>query len=658
MNKLNCINDSQIVYDGKIRFPSLNNKTASIIGVKNDIKPHRILSHMFSRFKWNLSKPKLILSVIGGPRNFKMANSMKKAFKRGLIKASVSTDSWIITDGYSSGVSKLVGEAISENSHNTQVSNLVVIGISNSENVVYKEQLQELKTLDKSFSYDHQDVTKTCNDNYLDSNHTHFILFYGENTKNGNKLRGCLESELRKSETNLNISKKSNDFNLDKSVPMIQICVHGDFDTLCSIRQSLESRVPILVLAGSKGCADLIANALNQIEPNIPELVIESKILDRKIQFYDKMLHDACDCLKTILSFKDLDLINIFRLEDEEDSQDIESAILRAFLDSQKGKHFDNLRLATQWNRIDIAKNNILIGEEEFTSDQLSKLLEIALIDNKPEFVQLFLENGANLNNFLTNGRLYYLYNSESIHEEFKRTPIFYVFRDIFGLKNSNFFISFKKLRTFFKQYIFEDSDFKFFPFDIDLLFETNTDEQQQQLKNHLDETFSKDNKDDLGMSGFDQKWLNKSVEKNLELNLFIWALVFKRIDIAKIFWRIGEYQMANALIAATLYENLSLKLQNNIELKNISNDFLEMALGVLHSLEISSKEDVNFEYLEQNISHYGLDCLKIAVLGNQKKFVASSCVQNLLNEKWYGCVVPNDGIDTLLKVFYILIVW
>ncbi|CAF1130654.1 unnamed protein product, partial [Brachionus calyciflorus] len=204
--------------------------------------------------------------------------------------------------------------------------------------------------------------------------------------------------------------------------------------------------------------------------------------------------------------------------------------------------------------------------------------------------------------------------------------------------------------RTFFKQYIFEDSDFKFFPFDIDLLFETNTDEQQQQLKNHLDETFSKDNKDDLGMSGFDQKWLNKSVEKNLELNLFIWALVFKRIDIAKIFWRIGEYQMANALIAATLYENLSLKLQNNIELRNISNDFLEMALGVLQSLEISSKEDVNFEYLEQNISHYGLDCLKIAVLGNQKKFVASSCVQNLLNEKWYGCVVPNDGIDTLLK--------
>ena len=77
------------------------------------------------------------------------------------------------------------------------------------------------------------------------------------------------------------------------------------------------------------------------------------------------------------------------------------------------------------------------------------------------------------------------------------------------------------------------------------------------------------------------------------------------------------------------------------------------MAIGVLNSLEISSKEYLNFKYLEKEIEIYGLDCLKIANLGKQKRFIASSCVQNLLNEKWNGGVNPQDGLWVSFKVFY-----
>ena len=38
--------------------------------------------------------------------------------------------------------------------------------------------------------------------------------------------------------------------------------------------------------------------------------------------------------------------------------------------------------------------------------------MELALLQNKPEFVELLLENGVNLNSFLKSRRLYYLYNS------------------------------------------------------------------------------------------------------------------------------------------------------------------------------------------------------------------------------------------------------
>jgi hypothetical protein len=54
-------------------------------------------------------------------------------------------------------------------------------------------------------------------------------------------------------------------------------------------------------------------------------------------------------------------------------------------------------------------------GENVLSSEELSKLLEKALIENKPDFVKLLLENGTNLNDFLTYGRLLYLYNSKKV---------------------------------------------------------------------------------------------------------------------------------------------------------------------------------------------------------------------------------------------------
>lgn len=64
---------------------------------------------------------------------------------------------------------------------------------------------------------------------------------------------------------------------------------------------------------------------------------------------------------------------------------------------------------------MDIAKTDIFTGEEEFTDRQKSNLLEMALIHNKPEFVELLLETGVDLKSFLNKRRLYFLYNSQIV---------------------------------------------------------------------------------------------------------------------------------------------------------------------------------------------------------------------------------------------------
>ena len=83
---------------------------------------------------------------------------------------------------------------------------------------------------------------------------------------------------------------------------------------------------------------------------------------------------------------------------------------------ARKNKYYENLKLALQWNRDDIAKTDIFTGEEDFKPYQLSNLMEMALIQNKPKFVELLLENGLNLKSFLTVKRLYFLYNSHKVN--------------------------------------------------------------------------------------------------------------------------------------------------------------------------------------------------------------------------------------------------
>ncbi len=126
----------------------------------------------------------------------------------------------------------------------------------------------------------------------------------------------------------------------------------------------------------------------------------------------------AVSQLIKIIKRKYDNLITVFSLDmsgDDSAGPDIEMAILKAFLNSQKVKYYDNLVLATYWNRIDIARNDIFNGDEVFKANELENLLELALVLNKPDFVELILESNLNIFQFLTYKRLYFLYNSELV---------------------------------------------------------------------------------------------------------------------------------------------------------------------------------------------------------------------------------------------------
>jgi len=326
----------------------------------------------------------------------------------------------------------------------------------------------------------------------LDPNHNNFILVDdGSVNQFGKeiKFRANLEAELRKGRSHAYYKTKfhesggalsrtsstktdashATDEGDEEHVPMVLIVVQGGPNTLETVVESLQQKVPVLILADSKGCADLISNACwqNSTDVEILQSLIESSRMFEKMQGSAKQekVSKAVEQLRFIVEKKADNLINIFRIDSEEGSQTIELAILRAFLNSRQKQYYENLKLSLQWNRVDIAKSEIFTGEEEFTDSQRTHLLEMALVNDKPEFVELMLETGINLKTFLSKRRLYYLYNSQIVRDSERKSPLLQLMKK---KHYTNSYITFKGLTKFLKEYLFEDFKPAFLPSDAD----------------------------------------------------------------------------------------------------------------------------------------------------------------------------------------------
>uniref|UniRef100_A0A3B3XCU5 TRPM SLOG domain-containing protein n=1 Tax=Poecilia mexicana TaxID=48701 RepID=A0A3B3XCU5_9TELE len=81
--------------------------------------------------QWELSPPKLVISVTGGAKNFYLKSHLKKVFYRGLMKIAQTTGAWLITGGTNVGVMRHVGQAVRDYTlSNTKQKEVVAIGVA------------------------------------------------------------------------------------------------------------------------------------------------------------------------------------------------------------------------------------------------------------------------------------------------------------------------------------------------------------------------------------------------------------------------------------------------------------------------------------------------------------------------------------------------
>ncbi|CAH7333830.1 Trpm1 [Phodopus roborovskii] len=682
------------------------------IRVSYDTKPDALLHLMVK--DWQLELPKLLISVHGGLQSFEMQPKLKQVFGKGLIKAAMTTGAWIFTGGVSTGIVSHVGDALKDHSSKSR-GRLCAIGIApwgmveNKEDLVGKDVTRVYQTMSNPLS----------KLSVLNNSHTHFIL-----ADNGTLGKYGAEVKLRR-QLEKHISLQKINTRLGQGVPVVGLMVEGGPNVVSIVLEYLreDPPVPVVVCDGSGRASDILSFAHKYCEEGgfINESLRDQLLvtIQKTFNYSKSQSHQLFAIIMECMKKKEL--VTVFRMGSE-GQQDVEMAILTALLKGTNASAPDQLSLALAWNRVDIARSQIFIFgphwpplgslappvdtkvtekekkpptattkgrgkgkgkkkgkvkeevEEETDPRKIELLnwvnaLEQAMLDalvlDRVDFVKLLIENGVNMQHFLTIPRLEELYNTRLGPPN----TLHLLVRDV---KKSNL-----------------PPDYHISLIDIGLVLEylmggayrcNYTRKSFRTLYNNL---FGPKRPKALKLLGMEddeppakgKKKKKKKKEEEIDIDvddpavsrfqypfheLMVWAVLMKRQKMAVFLWQRGEESMAKALVACKLYkamahESSESELVDDIsqDLDNNSKDFGQLAVELLDQ-SYKHDEQVAMKLLTYELKNWSNStCLKLAVAAKHRDFIAHTCSQMLLTDMWMGRLRmrKNPGLKVIMGI-------
>ncbi|NXL91702.1 TRPM5 protein, partial [Alectura lathami] len=626
---------------GEIDFTASGKKRGKFIKVPCTIHPGIIFEVMLN--KWKLPAPNLVVSLAGEEENFQMKPWLRDTLKKGLIKAAQSTDAWIFTSALRIGTTRLLAQAVRDHAlaNTSSKVRVIAIGIASLEKIHHREILDNTKG--ESLVHYESDDNAQGPLYSLDHNHSHFILVdhvTPDEPDETTKLQLTLEKHISEQRTGYGGTGSI-------EIPVLCFLVNGRPGTLERICISLENSAPWLILAGSGGTADILAAFMNEpqlIKPEAVEKQFKEKFPAESFLWKDILQWTAT--IQNIISHQHLLTLHNF----EHDDSELDTVILKALV---KGFHFqcrvvlqdaqeylDELKLAVAWNRVDIAKSEIFNGDVEWKSCDLEEVMMDALVNDKPEFVKLFIDNGANISEFLTYSRLQRLYCSISQkcllyellmkkHEESKLT--------LSGLsgqqqKETRPLFTLSEVSRVLKDFLHDAC--KGFYQDARHGGKKRSDKMNtRQLPEPLD--------------------MNQKSEKPWR-DLFVWAVLQNRHKMANYFWAMGQEGVASALAACKILREMS-RLETKTEVARIMKEAKYEQLAVeLFSECYRNNEERAFALLVRKNQYWSkTTCLHLATEADAKSFFAHDGVQAFLTKIWWGDMSTSTQILKLICGFW-----
>ncbi|KAL3875817.1 hypothetical protein ACJMK2_033732 [Sinanodonta woodiana] len=670
---------------GEIKFEGFGNETANSPYIRVD--PETDLESLWTIMTkhWKLPIPKLLISVTGGAKRFNLSPKHQLIFKRGLMNAATTTGAWIITGGMGAGVMKFVGEAIRDHILTKGISdkNIVALGIATWGCVANRESLDG--EMDRGLwpaVYSSEDLVE-IKEVPLDHNHTHFILVddgsinkYGVEIELGARLEKFISKKI---DTGVAEAQSVD-------LPVVKIVVEGGVNTMKTVSKSVMEDIPVLALQGSGRAADFIAfgyqlskvkddeeksrfpaNFDNELKEKAGN-VFEWKTKDSN---KDEQVEECVRQLKDILTNK-RKMINVFNLN-EADTKDIDKAILYALLKANRSNASAQLALALAWNRPDIARNEIFkpSNREQWKNIPLYDAMFTALVQDRVDFVQLFLDCGVSFSKFLSIETLWNLYACALLDSSDSSTLL--IAQLMMYLQQSwtaylccrqpeNFGSKQDLLNSVGKiiVHLLGDESMNLYS---DQMFIVNckkpehkwlpgnhgqihADGNQKQLLSHHSS---------VGPGKTNKRKRFKYDLEHPEKDLFIWAILFNRREMAKMFWKISRNQIGGALVACALLKNLAIKADNDeelelsVSLQEHSVMYEDLATSVLAECYRKNKQ-LAHQLVVRRLNMYGKTTLFTLADANElMKFMGHTCCQTKLNLIWKGRMAQYTQIWKIL---------
>ncbi|XP_037331641.2 transient receptor potential cation channel subfamily M member 4a [Pungitius pungitius] len=661
---------------GEVEFAGAGRKHSHFVRLSCDTSPETVYSLMTNN--WGLPLPNLVVSVVGGEDQKKVKTWVRDVLRNGLVRAAQSTGAWILTGGLKEGLARCVGEAVRHHGAAAPAiskNKVIAVGLAPWGLVNNREQLVNAQGSFPARYYVQNTARDSC---CLDSNCQVFLLVDdGTIGRRGGETAFCgrLEDHISHQRTGIWGSGSI-------EIPVLCMLISGDAKMLERLDVSLGKATPWLVLAGSGSAADFISELLDGLssvsltstsppaEGGAEGLTgsLRDMVRDKVKRYFpaEAELEKLVDSALSI--YRKREFISVFHGE-QEGSDDFDIVLLKALVraskqvSSEPNECTDELKLAVAWNRVDIAKTELFNGGIQWKYEDLEDSMTDALINNKPQFVRLFCENGLNILDYLTYRRLEGLYRSLS------DSSLAYVLLQRRLSERLGLAGSLPNLHAPQTAHLKSRKSGRTGPASAK---ELNLFEVSRLLWDLLGDVCQHFYYVPLGLNPSTNtrkalKQVNKMLQGECKYRdqccvspwaaLFIWAVLQNRREMAVYFWEMAGESVLSALGGCKMLRELS-KLESETDsklaMKELAQTFEDLAHDVFAECYQSSESRSFTLLIRKSPVWGGATCLQMATAADARLFFSHDGVQSLLSQIWWGDMERSTEVWKLVLTFFL----
>uniref|UniRef100_A0A8C8D6P1 Transient receptor potential cation channel, subfamily M, member 4a n=1 Tax=Oncorhynchus tshawytscha TaxID=74940 RepID=A0A8C8D6P1_ONCTS len=615
---------------GELEFAGAGRRQSHFLRLSCDTPPQIVYSLMTAH--WGVPSPNLVVSVVGSGGCEKVKPWVREVLRQGLVKAAQSTGAWIVAGGLREGVGRCVGEAVRDHAAAASClsqKKVIAVGVAPWGLVHNREQLVNTQGSFPARYYVQNASRDSC---CLDNNYQAFLL-----VDDGSVGRRGGETAFRSMMEDYISHQHSGSI----EIPVLCMLISGEAAMLKRVDLSLRKATPWLVLNGSGPAADLICELLDALSAvpmsctspppegegsESPSAELRERTRERVKRHFpaEADREKLVDRVRALSIYQNRDLITVFHGE-QDSPDDFDTVLLKALVRASKrvssdaSEYTEELKLAVAWNRVDIANSELFNGDIQWRYEDLEDSMTDALINNKPQFVRLFNENGLNILDYLTYQRLEGLYRS---------------------LSNSSLAYTLLQRHLTERQSLARSLPTAVFTLTLSVFMYCLSPLSQQVNKLLLGDCLYRE-------QGCVHPWAS----------LFIWAVLQNRSEMAVYFWEMAGESVLSALAGCKILRELS-KLESEtaakLSLKELAQKFENLANEVFSECYQSSESRSFNLLIRQSLVWGEATCLEMATAADARLFFSHDGLQSLLSQIWWGDMERSTEVWKLILTFFL----